>query len=216
MYQITSKVESAINDGVFQCEFVCDTEADVVNLPTSTKAGKGGKDVYDNIVCEAGSSAYIVDDNAICKLYILNSQDEWVPQEIAAGYSAGGGSGNGGGSVTMVVDFETTVTDGYVTPSILESTKYLELVDHIFNGGLAMIRWIPKVDFEDFKEGNTYILVPSALLTSENGTREAIFNHMYIIDSFHMLSMNITVGASINDTKGYAYCSTTGIVIPRT
>lgn len=97
MYQITSKIESAINDGVWQCEFICDTEADVTTLPTSTKAGTGGKDVYDNVVCEAGSSAYITDADAEYKLYILNSQDEWVPQGVSRG-SSGGSSGDSNNS----------------------------------------------------------------------------------------------------------------------
>lgn len=80
MYQITKKVESAINDGVFQCEFICDDETDVAKLPTSTNAGTGGKDVYDNVVCEAGSCAYVVAADATHKLYILNSQDQWIGQ----------------------------------------------------------------------------------------------------------------------------------------
>ena len=80
MYQITSKVEAKIGESEWQCEFVCDDETDVAKLPTSTKAGTGGKTVYDNHKCEAGSSAYIVAADAEHKLYILSNQDEWIGQ----------------------------------------------------------------------------------------------------------------------------------------
>lgn len=135
MYQITKKVESAINDGVWQCEFVCDDEADVANLPTSIKAGKGGKDIYDNIVCEAGSSAYIVDDNASSKLYILNNQDEWVPQEIGGG-SVGSSSGDGSHEPCSWNDLldkpfyeETTYNDTLVFPTSTEGLEYIFALD---------------------------------------------------------------------------------------
>lgn len=49
--------------------FLCDTEADVSDLPTETKVGECGS------LCSAGSMAIIAQNK---KVLILNTQGEWV------------------------------------------------------------------------------------------------------------------------------------------
>ena len=54
-------------------EFICDTEADIADLPTSKKK------MPDDSNCCAGSQALVLDTQ---KKYVLNNQDEWI--EIVA------------------------------------------------------------------------------------------------------------------------------------
>ena len=70
-------------------EYVCDTEADVQNLPTNTKEAVSDGCTYPK--CAIGSTASVV---ASHKLYILNTAGEW--KELMS-YASGGSSGGGGG-----------------------------------------------------------------------------------------------------------------------
>ena len=58
-----------------QVSFFCDTDADIQDLPTSTKEGKKypRDSGVDNKVA-AGSSCLVIDTS---KVYMLNSNDEW-------------------------------------------------------------------------------------------------------------------------------------------
>lgn len=71
-------------------EFLCDTVADIADLPTTKKTDQYGT------ACCAGSKAYVVDNGA---KYILNHNDEWklIP-------SSGNNSSSG----------ETTITDDMI------------------------------------------------------------------------------------------------------
>lgn len=75
-------------------EFLCDSESDIANLPTSKK----DSDAEDGIIpnCSPGSKAIVVETK---KVYILNNADEWVYL-----YDCGG---NGGGGGTISVDVAT-------------------------------------------------------------------------------------------------------------
>ena len=50
-------------------EFICDTEADIADLPTFKKKMPDGSN------CCAGSQALVLDTQ---KKYMLNNQDEWI------------------------------------------------------------------------------------------------------------------------------------------
>ena len=74
--------------------FMCDTEADVANLPTNVNRGVPQDDVDDTntYTVQAGSTAKVI---ATGDKYILQSDiDTWVKQP------ASGGGGSGGGGVT--------------------------------------------------------------------------------------------------------------------
>lgn len=58
-----------------QRDFMCDTPADVPNLPTMTRLGvQQGEDTVSNQIVEKGSSCFCISPVG---LYILNSEDEW-------------------------------------------------------------------------------------------------------------------------------------------
>ena len=56
--------------------FLCDTDADLTDLPTTKKKGKeqNGQNVINDIV-EMGSVAYSIGSQ---KRYCLNSKEQWV------------------------------------------------------------------------------------------------------------------------------------------
>lgn len=55
--------------------FYCDTEADVANLPTSTRMGvQQGDDVISCQKVQKGSSCLVIGS---AKYYMLNSHDVW-------------------------------------------------------------------------------------------------------------------------------------------
>lgn len=57
-------------------EFICDTAADVTNLPTSKKMGKAqAGDTVSDEMCAVGSTASITETG---DLYELNASDTWV------------------------------------------------------------------------------------------------------------------------------------------
>jgi hypothetical protein len=59
-----------------QRDFWCDTDSDIQNLPTSAHEGvQQGEDTVSCQKCEKGSTCFCISPT---KLYILNSQDEWV------------------------------------------------------------------------------------------------------------------------------------------
>lgn len=82
-------------------EFVIDTEADLVNLPTTKQDGVTEGQRYNP--CSVGSKAYVADFR---KSYILNNNDEW---KVFINYAYQGGSGasfevedDGDGNVSIV------------------------------------------------------------------------------------------------------------------
>ena len=61
-------------NGAFNyCEFICDSESDLPDLPTNEKSIKINSSYISN--CAIGSKAIITD---VRKLYVLNNQNEWV------------------------------------------------------------------------------------------------------------------------------------------
>lgn len=57
-------------------EFICDTDADIINLPTSSAPGvKQGADDASCQPVAKGSSCLVIGSSA---LYMLNSEDVWV------------------------------------------------------------------------------------------------------------------------------------------
>lgn len=88
-------------------EFVCDTISDLDLLPTTTQPSSDGK----SQPCAAGSTAYVLAEK---RVYILNTEGEWVL------YKANDASGGGGGNSESVEE----VTGS--TPSItgVANTRY--------------------------------------------------------------------------------------------
>ncbi len=78
-----------------QQEFVCDTRADVANLPTQTT---------ENNRCVTGSTAFVIEDSSE---WMLNSLGEWKVTTKAAG------SASGGGGETGVVTIEESESEEY-------------------------------------------------------------------------------------------------------
>lgn len=81
-------------------EFICDTEADIADLPTFKKKMSDGSN------CCAGSQALVLDTQ---KKYVLNNQDEWI--EIA--------------NVADEVDALAALSEcGIITPAYQDGTFY--------------------------------------------------------------------------------------------
>ena len=58
------------------CQFYCDAESDIGNLPSSTSEGvKQEKDPMANQCCSAGSECFVL---ASTSVYMLNSSDQWI------------------------------------------------------------------------------------------------------------------------------------------
>lgn len=81
MYKIIGRNGDIFGDEFPICEYLCDTEVDVATLPTNIADGTGGVHNVDDQRCSAGSSAYVVDTDALYKLYVLNTVGTWVPQK---------------------------------------------------------------------------------------------------------------------------------------
>ena len=61
-------------------EFICDTAADITNLPTSNKMGKAqAGDTVSDEMCAVGSTASVTETG---DLYELNESDTWVKKPV--------------------------------------------------------------------------------------------------------------------------------------
>ena len=61
-------------------EFICDTAADITNLPTSNKMGKAqAGDTVSDEMCAVGSTASVTETG---DLYELNASDTWVKKPV--------------------------------------------------------------------------------------------------------------------------------------
>lgn len=71
------------------CEFVCDNTADLSSLPTNTKEGASGDNVYSP--CSVGSKAFVINGG---KRYVLSNAGEWIAVNVSSG--EGGGTSDAG------------------------------------------------------------------------------------------------------------------------
>lgn len=68
--------ETVVGGILHQVGFICDTDADIADLPTASAPGvKQGDDDASCMPVAKGSSCLVIGSSA---LYMLNSEDRWV------------------------------------------------------------------------------------------------------------------------------------------
>ena len=102
MYKILNRKKDLFGNKGYTNEFMVDTEKEISTLPTSTTEGTGGMTPLDNKPCSVGSTAYVVQTDAACRTYMLNTANKWIGQPAASS----GGSGGSGGGISVVLNTE--------------------------------------------------------------------------------------------------------------
>ena len=96
MYVYDDNVVFSANEN--RIAFLIDSPADIPNLPTTTQPGLNqGLNNVSNEPVDAGSVAFAISTS---RVYMLNSEDQWILQPEQ------GSGGGGGGGATNLTDLE--------------------------------------------------------------------------------------------------------------